>query len=64
MGVRGIAHAGALLEAEENFGYQWQNVAGTSAGAVVAALVAADYPASEIRDIIRNLDFAQRNDKG
>ena len=28
-GVRGIAHAGALLEAEENFGYEWRNFAGT-----------------------------------
>jgi len=63
-GVRGIAHAGALLEAEENFGYEWQNVAGTSAGAIIAALVAAGYRASEIRDIIWNLDFAQLMDKG
>jgi NTE family protein len=62
-GVRGIAHAGALLEAEESFGYEWQNVAGTSAGAIVAALVAADYRASEIRDIIWSLDFRQLMDK-
>ena len=63
-GVKGIGHAGALLEAEESFGYEWQNVAGTSAGAITAALVAAGYRASEIRDIIWNLDFSQLMDKG
>lgn len=62
-GVRGIAHAGALLKAEEKFGYEWQSVAGTSAGAIVAALVAAGYRASEIRDIIWDLDFAKLMDK-
>ncbi len=63
-GVRGIGHAGALLEAEENFGYEWQNVAGTSAGAIVAALVAAGYRAAEIRDIIWGIDFEELQDKG
>jgi NTE family protein len=62
-GVRGIAHAGALLEAEEEFGYEWQNVAGTSAGAIVAALVAAGHSAKRIRDIIWELDFSQLMDK-
>ena len=62
-GVRGIAHVGALLEAEESFGYEWQNVAGTSAGAIIAALIAAGYRAGEIRDIIWNLDFTQLMDK-
>ena len=62
-GVRGIGHAGALLEAEENFGYEWKNVAGTSAGAIVAALVAAGYCATEIRDIIWDLDFVKLMDK-
>lgn len=63
-GVRGVAHVGALLEAEEGFGWQWQNVAGTSAGAIVAALVAAGYTAREIHDIIWSLDFAQLMDRG
>ena len=62
-GVRGIGHAGALLEAEESFGYEWQNVAGTSAGAIVAALVRVGYRAAEIRDIIWSLDFAKLMDK-
>ena len=40
-GVKGIGLAGALAVAEER-GYRWENVAGTSAGAIVAAMVAAD----------------------
>ena len=55
-GVRGIAHVGALSVAEEK-GYQWLNIAGTSAGAFVAALMAADYSASELYSIMSSLDF-------
>jgi NTE family protein len=39
-GVRGIGHVGALSVLEEK-GYHWVNIAGTSAGACVAAMVAA-----------------------
>ena len=35
-GVRGIGHVGALSVMEEK-GYRWANIAGTSAGAFVAA---------------------------
>lgn len=42
-GVKGIGLVGALQVAEQE-GYQWVNVAGTSAGAIVASLVAADTP--------------------
>lgn len=62
-GVRGIGHVGALAYAENELGYEWQNVAGTSAGAIIAALVAAEYKADEIRDIIWNLDFNQLMDE-
>ncbi len=55
-GVRGIGHVGALVEAEKR-GYQWVNVAGTSAGAFVAALLAADYKATELYDIMSAVDF-------
>jgi NTE family protein len=41
-GLRGIAFAGSLAVLEEN-GYQPSHVAGTSAGAIVAALIAAGY---------------------
>ena len=41
----------------EERGYKPQNLAGTSAGAITAALIAAGYSASELKDIIFGLDF-------
>lgn len=55
-GVRGIALVGAFA-ALEGAGYRPHNVAGTSAGAIVATLIAAGYRASELRAIIAALDF-------
>ena len=52
-GVRGIGHVGALSVLEEK-GYHWVNIAGTSAGACVAAMMAANYSAQEMNDIMRN----------
>lgn len=57
-GVKGIGLVGALVEAEAR-GYQWVNVAGTSAGAIVAALVAAGYRAAELARILEALDYRQ-----
>jgi len=58
-GVRGIGHVGALSVAEEK-GYQWANIAGTSAGAFVAAMLAAGYSANEIHSIMKNeVDFSR-----
>ena len=51
-GVRGIGHVGALGCMEEQ-GYHWVHIAGTSAGAFVAALLAAGYSASEMYDIMK-----------
>jgi len=62
-GVRGIALVGALAALEEH-GYQPQNMAGTSAGAIVAALYAAGYTAAELRDVIAGQDFARFLDTG
>jgi NTE family protein len=45
-GAKGLAHAGALRAAEEKFSFI--GVAGTSAGAIIAALLAAGYKADEI----------------
>ena len=50
-GVKGIGLVGAVAVAEEK-GYQWVNVVGTSAGAIVAALVAADYSAVEQKEVM------------
>ncbi len=60
-GVKGIGFAGALDIAEKK-GVLWQNVAGTSAGAIVAALVASGYTASEIKDILDTLDYTKFKD--
>jgi NTE family protein len=55
-GVRGIAHVGALSVAEQ-YGYSWDHVAGTSAGAIIASLVAAGYTASELYRIMHEIDY-------
>jgi NTE family protein len=62
-GVKGIGLVGALAVAEER-GYQWQNVAGTSAGAIVAALLAAGYTAAEMKEIMEKLDYNDFRDSG
>lgn len=62
-GVKGIGLVGAIAVAEEH-GYHWMNVAGTSAGAIVAALVASGYTASEMKEIMNNLDYRQFTDTG
>lgn len=60
-GVRGIGLVGALSVIEEA-GYEFVNLAGTSAGAIVATLIAAGYGASEIRAIIDGIDFKRMTD--
>ena len=62
-GVKGIGLVGAVAVTEEK-GYEFENVAGTSAGAIVAALIAAGYEANKLREIIQNLDYNQFKDKG
>lgn len=63
-GVKGIGLVGALYYAEKEMKVQWQCVAGTSAGAIVAALVAANYSADEVKDVMINLDFSRIKDEG
>lgn len=62
-GVKGVGLAGALSALEEE-GYQAQNVAGASAGAIIAALLAAGYTSNEIGKIIAGQDFNSFMDKG
>ena len=62
-GVKGIALVGALTTLGEQ-GFLPQNLAGTSAGAIVATLYAAGYKASELRDIIGSLKFDNFLDTG
>ena len=61
-GVKGIGLAGAIATLEER-GYVPQNVAGTSAGAISAALMASGYSAAELREIIMALDYRAFQDK-
>jgi NTE family protein len=62
-GVKGIGLAGAYATLEEA-GYRPKRVAGTSAGAITAALIAAGYTAAELKEIVLSLDFRQFEDKG
>ncbi len=60
-GVCGIALAGALSILDER-GFELQNMAGTSAGAIVAVLRAAGYQGDELRAVISSEDFSQLMD--
>src|SRR5262245_29888988 len=62
-GVKGIGLVGAVAVTEAK-GYDFVNVAGTSAGAIVAALVAAGYRAEELRAIMATLDYGKFKDPG
>lgn len=62
-GVKGIGLAGAY-RALSDAGYQAQCVAGTSAGAITASLVAAGYAGAELEDIVLNqMDFTKFEDE-
>jgi NTE family protein len=60
-GVKGIALVGALNVLEER-GYEFNRVAGTSAGAIVGALVAAGFPADHLHTIMNNVDYREFRD--
>ncbi|MCA1054795.1 patatin-like phospholipase family protein [Rossellomorea aquimaris] len=55
-GVRGLALIGAYQAIEEK-GLRFKRVAGTSAGAIVAAFVAAGYTSGELKDIMEEMDL-------
>jgi NTE family protein len=61
-GIKGIGLVGAYKTLEEG-GYQPENMAGASAGAIVAALVAAGYSADELYEIMGKLNFNQFKDE-
>lgn len=62
-GVRGIAYAGALQVLEDKGILAGiEKVAGTSAGAITAALVALKYTAAGIKEIVGDLDFKSLED--
>ena len=55
-GVKGTAFLGAL-RCFSDVGMQWKRIAGTSAGAITAALVVADFPIDTLERIIGQLDY-------
>jgi len=61
-GVRGIAFTGAVHYLESR-GYYFNNVAGTSAGAIIASLLASGYSGKELSDIICNIPYDEFRDK-
>ncbi len=60
-GVKGIGLVGAVTVMEER-GYRWMNLAGTSAGAIVASLLAAGYTGPELAGILSGLDYTNFKD--
>ncbi|WP_071395726.1 patatin-like phospholipase family protein [Bacillus tuaregi] len=55
-GIRGIALIGAIEEIEKR-GYQFARVAGSSAGAIIAAFLAAGYKSKEIFELVDEMDL-------
>lgn len=55
-GIKGIALIGAFEEIEKR-GYKFKRVAGSSAGAIIASLIAAQYTSKEIYHLIDELDL-------
>lgn len=56
-GIKGLALIGAY-EVVEQKGFQFTRVAGTSAGSIVAAFVAAKYTSKEIAELLEDLDLS------
>ncbi|WP_181899333.1 patatin-like phospholipase family protein [Lachnotalea glycerini] len=55
-GIRGIGHVGAACVFEQK-GYEFINLAGSSAGAIVASLLAAGYQCEEIKKEMSTLNY-------
>lgn len=55
-GVKAISYVGVLKALEEN-NYKIKRCAGSSAGAIISALIIAGYTSKELEDIIYNTDF-------
>jgi len=60
-GVKGIALVGAISVLEEA-GYRFNRVAGTSAGAIVGALVAAGLNSADLAELMRSIDYRKFQD--
>lgn len=60
--ARGIAFIGAIQAMEEE-NVKWERLAGTSAGAVIAALLASGYKSYEIREWLSEIEFSMLRGK-
>jgi NTE family protein len=63
-GVKGIALVGALLGFAERGYERWVNVAGTSAGAIVAAYLACGHDAYDAEQLLRSAPYSRFEDFG
>jgi NTE family protein len=63
-GVKGIALVGALLGFAERGYDRWVNVAGTSAGAIVAAYLACGHDAYQTEQLLRSAPYSRFEDFG
>ncbi|NLN18555.1 MAG: patatin-like phospholipase family protein [Firmicutes bacterium] len=61
-GIKAIALAGAINYAETQ-GYSWNNIAGTSAGALVGSLIVAGYSGKDLKELILNMNFTALCDR-
>lgn len=61
-GVKGSGLLGAVCCLEER-GVQWQRFAGSSAGAIIASLLAVGYTGKELKDIMMNLNYKEFLDR-
>ncbi|MFD3158791.1 patatin-like phospholipase family protein (plasmid) [Haloimpatiens sp. FM7330] len=61
-GVKGVAFVGAICRLEEE-GYELNRCAGTSAGSIIASLLAVGYSGKELRELIVNTDYNKFLDK-
>ncbi|MDQ3570006.1 MAG: patatin-like phospholipase family protein [Actinomycetota bacterium] len=62
-GVKGIGLVGAYSVLHDA-GYEFNRVAGTSAGAIVGALIAAGMPPDRMREVMREVDYGKFQDEG
>lgn len=61
-GVKGIGLAGAVSVIEKA-GYEFENLAGTSAGAIVAGLLAVGFNSEEIKEELKKLNYNDFKDE-
>lgn len=59
-GIKGLAYVGALEELLKFYKFNW--FVGTSAGAITALLLAADYSNSELSEILKTKNFSEFKD--